>query len=372
MLKKNLIGIVVVILIAFALVFGYQMGKSNSSQPTSIAGPGGSGNPPTSGPTGDAPSAEAPQGMKSPGMPSGPPTGDAPQGMPAGVKPGDMPSATAQGAPAQTKPTQAQSDKTQTIPATAPASSTVLATFYGTVEPFAEGKVQSEQGGTIIYMKAKEGDRVKKGDILIRFDNSDKLLDLENAKSALKSNQQKLEQSKLNYSTVQKDYERTKSLYDDGLVSRQEQDSMTNQLQTALTSLQNAEESVAQAQTQIRITENSLKDFLITASISGVVESKEYNLKEVYRSGETIHNIINIEQVYAEIKVPETDLLKIEEGMAVAVYFNALGKREFSGTVETILPSGADDNRNFTAKVLVANPDRSIRPGMFARVDVKK
>jgi RND family efflux transporter MFP subunit len=368
MVKKNIIGIIVVILIALALVFGYQMGKSTSSQPASMMGPGGPGGPSAGGP----PSANSQQGSKPDSMPAN----EAPQGMSAGA-PASLPQAPTgnaqlQGKPAEAKQSTPEGDNRQLAPTAAPASSTVLATFYGTVEPFAEGKVQSEQGGTIIYMKAKEGDRVKKGDILIRFDNSDKLLDLENAKSALKSNQQKLEQSKLNYSTVQKDYERTKSLYDDGLVSRQEQDSMTNQLQTALTSLQNAEESVAQAQTQIRITENSLKDFLITASISGVVESKEYNLKEVYRSGETIHNIINIEQVYAEIKVPETDLLKIEEGMAVAVYFNALGKREFSGTVETILPSGADDNRNFTAKVLVANPDRSIRPGMFARVDVKK
>jgi multidrug resistance efflux pump len=120
--------------------------------------------------------------------------------------------------------------------------------------------------------------------VLVKFDTSDKLLELENAKSSLKSSQQQVEQAAANYNTVQKDYERNNSLFADGLVSRQNLDDATNKLQAALTSLQNSRENVSQANTQIQMITNALEDFQITASISGVVESKSYNLKKLKKA----------------------------------------------------------------------------------------
>ena len=338
MVKKNIIGIIMVVLITASFLIGYQMGKGSSDQANGQTG-----------------------------MPSG-----APSGMMSGKSAGgQMPSGMPQGNQAPSTGQVAQSKESQVVSAPAEEKLEPVQTFYGTVQPFAEVKIQSEQGGTIIYMKAKEGDVVKKGEVLVKFDTKDKLLELENAKSSLNSSEQQVEQAVSNYNTVQKDYERNKSLFEDGLVSRQDLDNMSYQLQAALTSLQNSRESVSQATTQIRMIENQLEDYQITAAISGVVESKEYNLKEVYKSGDMIYNIINIDQVYAEIEVPETYLQKIKEGMEVSVYFSALGDTEFSGTVETIMPSGSGDSRNFTAKVIVENPDLSIKSGMFARVDVK-
>jgi membrane fusion protein (multidrug efflux system) len=252
---------------------------------------------------------------------------------------------------------------------TAPATS-VGQTFYGTVVPYDEANVQSKQGGTITMLKAKEGEAIKKGEVLVRFDDSDMRLELERAESSKNSALQQVQQAESNFKTVQANFERTQKLFNDGLVSKQELDNITNQLESARASLNSAKEGVTQADTQINMINNTLKDFQVKASISGIIDAKNYNLGEVYQGGGVIYHVINIDQVYVEVEVPETYIQKVREKMPVSVVFDALGDQKYSGIVDTILPSGAADNRNFTAKVLVKNPEHAIKPGMFTRVEI--
>lgn len=242
--------------------------------------------------------------------------------------------------------------------------------FYGTATPYDETNIQSKQGGTITMLKAKEGDMVSEGEVLVRFDDSDVQLELERAKSSKNSTLQQVQQAESNFKTVQTNFERTQKLFDEQLVSKQELDNVANQLEAARASLNSARETVTQADTQISIIQNSLKDFQVTAPISGVVDKKNYNLGEVYQGGSVIYHLIQINRIYVEVEVPETYIQKIKEKMNVKVVFDALEDQTFSGVVDRILPSSAEDNRNFTAKVLVQNPELTIKPGMFARVEV--
>ena len=129
-------------------------------------------------------------------------------------------------------------------------------------------------------------------------------------------------------------------------------------------------ESVTQAEAQISIINNTLKNFQVMAPISGIIDTKQYNLGEVYQAGSVMYHIINIDQVDVEVEIPETYIKQIREKMNVTVVFDALGDRTFAGLVDTVLPSGTAGNRNFTAKVLVSNPHHAIKPGMFARVEM--
>lgn len=92
-------------------------------------------------------------------------------------------------------------------------------------------------------------------------------------------------------------------------------------------------ESVTQAEAQINIINNTLKNFQVMAPISGIIDAKQYNLGEVYQAGSVMYHVINIDQVYVEAEVPETYIKQIREKMKVTVVFDALGDRTFSGMV---------------------------------------
>lgn len=354
MIKKNILGITMIILIIGAFAAGYFVGKG-SGQASGIQ-PGSSGQ----------------QGQAWAGQPSTEQSGRLPQSETNTPNKGTTMPPQTQEAQLEDPQTETSTLKeTQTETSQAVTSLSVGQTFYGTVVPYEEANVQSKQGGAITMLKGKEGDTVRKGEVLVRFDDSDTQLEREKAQSSRNSALQQVQQAESNFDTVQANFDRTQKLFDDGLVSKQELDDITNQLESARSSLNSAKESVTQAETQIKILQNSLKDFQVTAPISGIIEMKNYNVQEVYKASDVIYHLINIDQVYVEVEIPETCLKQIREGMEVSVVFDALGDQKFSGVVDTILPSGAADNRSFTAKVLVQNPEHAIKSGMFTRVEIK-
>ena len=220
-------------------------------------------------------------------------------------------------------------------------------TFYGTATPYAEANVQGEQGGKIVMLKGKEGDAVSKGEFVVKFDDSDTQLELQRAIAGKNTALQNVNQAQSNFDTVESNLKRNEELLKDGFVSRQEVDGLKNQLQAAQASLNSAHESVKQADAQISLLNNMLKDFSITAPIGGIIDEKHYNLQEVYRAGDIIYHIVDIDKVYVEVEVPETYISQLHEDMYVKVFFDPLEGREFDGTIERIIPKGDRQNRNF-------------------------
>lgn len=256
----------------------------------------------------------------------------------------------------------------QQRPAATPAPN--MYEFYGTAAPSAEVNVQSKQGGTITFLKGKEGDSVEKGEVLVRFDASEQQLNLEKARSSRNATLQQVQQAESNVKAAQTNVQRNQQLFNEGLVSQQQMDDLLNKLESAKSSLTGANENVKQADTQIALLEKGLENFVVHAPIGGIIDKKNYNLQEIYRANDVLYHVVNIDKVYINVDVPETYIKQIREGMSVSVSFNALGEQRFPGTVETVLPSGTTANRTFTVRVLVDNPDHAIQPGMFASVEM--
>ena len=423
MIKKNLLGIMIVILIAGAFVGGYVLGRRSAPQMPAGMAPRG-GQPPGGQPenTGQRQPGQPPAEQKSgqeeqegnPAQTTGQPPdqqGDPeqPQAMMPGANPGGgdqemteemraviakareegksreeiqaliaklreqgdagQPQQPGAGQPSgQPDASETQPPVQQLRPATTPAPN--MHEFYGTAAPSAEVNVQSKQGGTIIFLKGKEGNSVKKGEVLVRFDDSEQQLNLEKARSSRNAALQQVQQAESNLKAAQTNVERNQQLFNEGLVSQQQMDDLLNKLESAKTSLNSASENVKQADTQIALLEKDLGNFVVRSPINGIIDLKNYNLQEIYRASDVLYHVVNIDQVYVNVDIPETYITQVREGMKVTLTFNALNDQQFSGVVETILSSGTTANRNFTVKVLVENPDHAIQPGMFASVEI--
>jgi RND family efflux transporter MFP subunit len=246
----------------------------------------------------------------------------------------------------------------------------ITQTFYGTVIPYAEANVQGKYGGKIVFLKGKEGDSVKKGEVIVQFDDSDTQLELQRAIAAKNAAIEQVNQAQSNFETIQADGERQKKLFEDGIVPKKTVDDANNQLKSAEATLNSARESVKQAEAQINLLENTLSDFKIGAPISGVIDVKQYNLNEVYRAGDVIYRIVDIDRVYINVEVPESYISQIREKMNVEVIFDSLEDQTFTGEIDLIVPTGEAQSRTFVAKALVKNPERKVKPGMFSRVTV--
>ena len=242
-------------------------------------------------------------------------------------------------------------------------------TFYGSAIPYAEANVQGEYSGKILELSLKEGDAVKKGTRVVRFDDSDVRLKLAQAQSEKETALQLLNQTQSNLDTVQADVERQRKLFDEGIISKKMFDDAQNQLQSAEADLNSTHEKVKQAEAQIALLENTVQAFTIHAPLSGIIDEKHYNSSEIYQAGDILYHIVDLHKMYVDIEVPECYISQIAEDMDVDVVFGSLEGQSFSGRIEQILPRSDEQNRNFLVKALVENPDGQIKPGMFARVD---
>ena len=246
----------------------------------------------------------------------------------------------------------------------------ITQTFYGTAVPYAEANVQGKHGGRLVLLQGLEGDRVEAGEVIVKLDDSDVRLQLQQAIAAKNSALQSVNQAESNFRTIQTDLKRYQQLLKDGFVSKQNVDSLQNQALVARANLQSAREQVKNAEAQIKLLENTLKDMKITAPISGIIDEKHFNLNEISGSEAVIYHIVDIDRVYIEVEIPESYISAIREQMPVNVAFDSLNNQHFTGLIDRIIPTGNRQSRNFIVKVLVENPDNLIKPSMFARVNV--
>ncbi len=241
--------------------------------------------------------------------------------------------------------------------------------FYGTAAPVQQANVQSTQGGKITLLSGDIGGKVKKGDEIVKFDNTELQLEIKKAESEKKSAMQQIKQSKSAFETTGKEKNRILGLKKKGMVSESEADSMIDKYRTAETNLHRARESAIQIGVRIQLLNESLKDCVVTSPISGLIDSRHYNLKEIYRAGDTIFHVVDIDKIYLNVKIPEVVINKMYVGKKTEVRFEAIPETVYSGIVQKIPPGQGSDYRSYTIEVLIDNVDHKIKPGMFGKAE---
>lgn len=267
---------------------------------------------------------------------------------------------------------------------------TVSAT--GKIQPEIEVKISSEVSGEIIELPIKEGQAIKKGDLLVRINPdlyessvSRTAASLSTAKAGLSQSDAQLKEAKANY-------ERNKRLFEKGVISKSEWDKITSAYEVALAGKQSAYYGVASANASVTEAKDNLNRTTIYAPVDGTISKLDAELGErvvgtQQMAGTEILRVANLNNMEVEVDVNENDIVKIEIGDAANIEVDAYLKRQFKGTVTSISNSAssdltADQVTNFKVKVRILKESYEdmvqgkpanyspFRPGMTATVDI--
>ncbi|MCT4630440.1 efflux RND transporter periplasmic adaptor subunit [Winogradskyella sp.] len=267
---------------------------------------------------------------------------------------------------------------------------TVSAT--GKIQPEVEVKISSEVSGEILELPFKEGQEVKKGDLLVRV-NPDLIqsavsrsqASYQNVKAGLAQTEASLKQAKA-------DYDRNKSLFDKGVISKADWDRSIAAYETAIASKNSAYYNVQSAAATVNEAKDNLTRTTIYAPMSGTISMLNVELGErvvgtQQMAGTEILRVANLNNMEVEVDVNENDIVKVSIGDSSIVEVDAYLKKEFKGVVTEIANSAAgnlaaDQVTNFKVKVRVleesykelteGKPENysPFRPGMTATVDI--
>ncbi len=135
--------------------------------------------------------------------------------------------------------------------------------------------------------------------------------------------------------------------------------------------VESARASVQAAQAQVDLIRQQISDASIRAPFSGRVADKPLQPGTVLNPGQTVVNLVGAQGTYFEGQVPEVRLSEVQLGKEVQISLDAFADRTFTGRVVAINPLGDDIGRVFKVRVQFDINDSNIKPGMFARGEVK-
>ncbi|RKR82183.1 HlyD family secretion protein [Mucilaginibacter gracilis] len=303
------------------------------------------------------------------------------------------------GKPAKTQVATEKADKRSVI-------ETVSAS--GKIKPTIEVKISSEVSGEIVELPIKEGDVVKKGQLLCRVRPDILKSGYERAvasyntqKASVGNASQMLNQAQANFLNSEAKYKRSKELYTKKVLSASEFDAATADYQSSKAALEAARQNqigsnfgLAQSSASVKEAQDNLAKTSIYSPVDGVVsklsvEKGERVLGTVQNIGTEIMTISDLSALDVNVDVNENDINRVNLGDSAVIEVDAFLGKKFSGVVREIgssanvVGTNADQVTNFTVKVrvmaesyarLVAKDAKNpspFKPGLSATVDIQ-
>jgi len=194
--------------------------------------------------------------------------------------------------------------------------------------------IRPEVGGRITQLNFRDGDRVRKGQLLVQFDDQ-----LQRAQ---------VQQSQAELSIAQANHKRNQELVGQGFISQR---------------------SVDESAANLQVSQATAARLRIVAPFDGVTGIRTVNVGDYLKDGADVVNLEDLDALYVDFRLPERFQAKVKRGQRATVDVDALPGRKFVAVVQAIDPLLDANGRSVAVRGCIDNRQLQLRPGMFARVN---
>lgn len=301
---------------------------------------------------------------------------------------------------------------TEVVVTTAPAITRSLPRFFeatGSLAGNEQTDVAPAVAGKVITVGVDLGSYVQRGAMLVRLDDRDARIRLEQAQAQVEQAQAAVRQAeariglrpgqnfdpervaevgsaRVALELAEKQLRRFERLIESGDVSRSsydqqkaQRDQLQQQYEAALTvarqnyaAVQTARAAVTSARTQIETQRKAISDAVVSAPISGYVADRPADLGEYVTTSTKVATIVSTNPLRMRIDIPEQAISSVQAGQGVSVNVSAYPDRAFSGRVARISPNVTATSRTLTVEAEIENGEGLLKPGQFATVRIQQ
>ncbi|HIF74240.1 MAG TPA: efflux RND transporter periplasmic adaptor subunit [Porticoccaceae bacterium] len=244
-----------------------------------------------------------------------------------------------------------------------------------------EVMLSSEVIGKVAGLMVEEGDTVKIGDLVLQVDDKNFLAGLDQSEAVVRMNTIDIERQEVRIKNLERQFERSKSLYEQSLIGEQEYESLLNQLDLAKIDFLSSKEGLVQAEAQLDQVLDNLSKTQIISPIDGVVTSLDIKVGETAIAsstnipGSSLMTIANPASIYTEVLVDEADIANIEVGQRAEIVAIAYPDEPMQGIVRFIANTAkiaqGRTGLSFVVKIDIADRGNvTLRPGMSCRAEI--
>jgi HlyD family secretion protein len=254
----------------------------------------------------------------------------------------------------------------------------------GKIEAKTQVKISADIMGKVVVLNVKEGDPVKKGQLLMQLDDTQYRAAHGQAVAALSSAKARVREAESALRVSDANFTRQQALFDQKLLSQAEWDQATNAHESARATLATAQEEVTRATAAATGAADNLAKCRFIAPFDGVLSALNVEKGEIVITG-TMNNpgtqimtVSDLSRMLVRAEVDETDVVDMKLGQKAKISVDAFPDTTFSATVTEIgntakasTISSVAGQTNFEVKVAFDDNVPQVRPGMTADVDIE-
>ena len=260
---------------------------------------------------------------------------------------------------------------------------TQLASATGKIRPKVEVKISPEVAGEIIEMPVVVGQKVKKGDLLVKIKPDNYIAAVKQTEAALSAAEAASLQIKAQMLNDELDLRRAKDLYAKKLMSEADYKAAETKSQVSASSYEASVDQINVAKSNLDSNKDLLAKCQIFSPIDGAISvlSSEIGERVVATgsfAGTEVMRVADLGTMEARVDVNENDVVNVEVGEPVRIRVDAYNGKELKGTVRQIASTATvksegtqQEVTNFEVRITVDKPDVELRPGMSASVDIE-
>jgi RND family efflux transporter MFP subunit len=229
----------------------------------------------------------------------------------------------------------------------------------GSIQPERRADLRAEVSAVVLQVLKENGETVKRGDVLVKLDETSIRDSLRSAEDAVRASSQSLEQAN-------RQVERLKTLRASGMVSVQAFDD-------AEMRRNNAQSELSAARTRAVLARQQLARTVVRAPFDGVVSDRKVSNGDTAAIGKELVKVIDPNSMRFEGRVSTDKISKVKPGLPVKFRINGYGEQQFEGVVKRIDPAANDVTRQVEVLVAFTNGVQPRVSGLYAegRIDAE-
>ncbi len=260
---------------------------------------------------------------------------------------------------------------------------TQIVTATGKIQAETKVNISAEVSGEIVSLPFKEGDVVRKGDLVVKIRPDSYLPKLKQEQAGINVAQSNLATQEVNLKKYKLELDRIKILTDKGLASQVDLDNAQTNYDATLAQMNTVRAQIQQQRASLSSVQYDVSKTTINAPMSGTVtqlnnEEGEKVLGTSFNIGSQIMTISDLNSMECQVEVGETDVTLVKLGDTARIEIDAFPGKTFTGYVYEIANTAKAKNTgtqeevvNFIVKIRVNKEDYELRPGMSCTVDIE-
>jgi HlyD family secretion protein len=260
---------------------------------------------------------------------------------------------------------------------------TSLVSASGEVKPKKNINISAHVPGRIVKIGVVEGQEVKAGDFLLKLDSAQYGANAERDRAMIQNYGSQLIQAETRMKNEQNNYGRQRKLFESQLISQEQLETARVQYDIAAAEVEAFRHQIQQAEASLKSSLDNLSKTVYNSPIDGIITSLRVEEGEVAvvgtmnNPGTVLMTIADLSEMEVEVEVDETDVIGVRLAQPADVKVDALPDQVLKGSVTEIgssalekLSTAQQESRDFQVTITLANPPKTLKPGLSASADI--